>query len=115
MLQQAIDLLVSPQAQYGQKQVAWNQLRDAGKLDEAISQLEQRMASEPGRAEYPATLGQAYLKKCAILSDVREQGILGMQADKLFDAALALDSQNWEARFTKAVALAYWPASMNKG
>jgi tetratricopeptide (TPR) repeat protein len=115
MLQQAIDLLASPQAAYGQKQATWKQLRDAGKLDQAISVLEQRMAAEPRAPEYPAALGQAYLKKCATLQDVREQGILGMQADKLFDAALELDPSNWEARFTKAVALCHWPAGMNKG
>jgi tetratricopeptide (TPR) repeat protein len=38
-----------------------------------------------------------------------------MQADKLFDAALSLDAANWEARFTKAVALTYWPPNLNKG
>jgi tetratricopeptide (TPR) repeat protein len=49
-----------------------------------------------------------------VISDVREQGILAMQADKLFDTALNLDPANWEARFTKAVSLSYWPASMGK-
>jgi cytochrome c-type biogenesis protein CcmH/NrfG len=46
---------------------------------------------------------------------VREQGILAMQADKLFDSALSLDSSNWEARFIKAVAMSYWPPMLNKG
>ena len=73
------------------------------------------MTGDPRAAEYPAALGQAYLKKCATLQDVREQGILAMQADKLFDTALNLDPSNWESRFTKAVALSYWPATMNKG
>ena len=93
----------------------WEQLREAGRLDSAISELERRTASEPRAAEYPAALGQAYLQKCSVIQDVREQGILAMQADKLFDNALSLDPSNWEARFTKAVALTYWPASMNKG
>ena len=115
ILGQAIDVLVSPQATYAQKQVAWKQLCDAGKLDQAINELEHRMASDPRSAEYPAALGQAYLKKCATLQDVREQGILGMQADKVFDTALNLDPSNWEARFTKALALSFWPATLNKG
>jgi hypothetical protein len=115
MLSQAVDLLVSPSANYLQKRDAWKQLRESGKLDQAIADLERRMANNPQTAEYPAALGQAYLKKCGTIQDVREQGILAMQADKLFDAALTLDQSNWEARFTKAVALTYWPPSLNKG
>lgn len=114
-LSRTVDLLVSPQASYQQKQEAWKQLREAGKLDQAIADLEQRMAGDPRTADYPAALGQAYIKKCATSHDVREQGILAMQADQMFDAALNLDPSNWEARFTKAVAMSYWPPMLNKG
>jgi hypothetical protein len=112
---QAVDILVSSQVPYAQKQAAMNQLKAAGKLDVAIGDLEQRMANDPRTAEYPAALGQAYLQKCTTIQDVREMGILGMQADKVFDTALAIDPANWEARFTKALAMSYWPASLNKG
>jgi tetratricopeptide (TPR) repeat protein len=115
LLRQQIEALVSPQVAYDQKQAIWGQLAKAGKLDPVISDLESRMAANPRAPEYPAALGQAYLQKCATLQDVREQGILGMQADKVFDTALNLDPSNWEARFTKAVALSYWPPMMNKG
>lgn len=109
-----VDVLVSPQATHEQKQATWKRLRESGKLDLAIRELEQRAANEPRLAEYPAALGQAFLQKCATIQDVREQGILAMQADKVFDTALGLDPSNWEARFTKAVALSYWPANLNK-
>jgi hypothetical protein len=111
---QAIDTLLSPTASYEQKQGAWKQLKDTGKLDEAIGELERRMADDPRTAEYPAALGQAYLQKCALIHDIREQGILAMKADQVFDAALSLDPFNWDARFTKAVAMSYWPTNMNK-
>ena len=114
-LNYSIGILVSPQATYEQKQAVWKQLREAGQLDQCISALERKAAEDPGSAAYPAALGQAYLQKCATVQDVREQGILAMQADKVFDTALRLDPANWDARFTKAVALSYWPASMNKG
>ncbi len=110
-----VDVLVSTQSSYPQKHEAWKRVKDAGKLDQVILELEQRMAANPQGAEYAAALGQAYLQKCGIIKDVREQGILAMQADKVFDAALALDPSNWEARFTKAVALSYWPPMLNKG
>jgi hypothetical protein len=114
-LRRTVDLLVSPQATYEQKRAAWNQLRDAGKLDQAIAELEQRTANDPRSAEYPAALGQAYLQKCGTIKDLREQGILAMQADKVFDTALSLDPSNWEALFTKAMAMSYWPPMLNKG
>ena len=90
-------------------------LTKAGKLDQAIAELEQRVAGDPRVAEYAAALGQAYLKKCGTIQDMREEGILALQADKAFDAALRLDPSNWEARFTKAVAMSYWPPTLNKG
>lgn len=114
-LSQAVDLLVSTQATRQQKRAAWKQLRDAGKLDPVIAELEQRTANDPRAAEYPAALGQAYLQKCGTIKDMREQAVLAMQADKLFDTALTLDPANWEARFTKAVGMSYWPSTLNKG
>jgi tetratricopeptide (TPR) repeat protein len=112
---QAVELLVSAHASHEQKQAVWKQLKHNGALDQAISELEHRTAGDPSCPECAAALGQAYLQKCGTISDVREQGILAMQADKVFDSALSLDPANWEARFTKAVALSYWPATMNKG
>jgi tetratricopeptide (TPR) repeat protein len=112
---QAVDLLLSNQTPYSQRSSVWKQLREQGGMDPAIRELEQRLASNPGNAQCAAVLGHAYLQKCGTISDVRDKGIFAMQADKLFDTALELDSQNWEARFTKAMALSYWPASMGKG
>lgn len=115
LVSEAVEALLSPQTTYARKQGVWRQLIEAGKLDEAIAELERKMASDPQVAEYAAVLGHAYIKKCGAIHDMREQAVLAMQADKLFDNALALDSSNWEARFTKAVAMSYWPANLNKG
>jgi tetratricopeptide (TPR) repeat protein len=115
LITRAVDVLVSPQSSHQQRRDVLKQLSESGKLDLAITELEQRMASNPQAAEYPAALGQAYLQKCKTVKDVREQGILAMQADKVFDTALSLDPANWEARFTKAVAMSYWPPMLNKG
>lgn len=111
----AVDTLVSAQSSYPEKEAAWKQLRDSGKLDQAIADLEQRATANPQAAEYSATLGRAYLEKAGTLKDVREQGILGMKADMTFETALQVDPSNWEARFTKAVAMSYWPPQLNKG
>jgi tetratricopeptide (TPR) repeat protein len=115
VLEQALNTLLSSTCTFQQKQQAWGQLRDSGKLDPAIADLEQRMTSQPNAPEIPATLGQAYLQKAGTLQDIREQGILGMKADQSFDAALHLDSSNWDARFWKATAMSYWPPQLGKG
>jgi tetratricopeptide (TPR) repeat protein len=81
-----MEILVSP-ASFAQKQAAWNGLKNAGQLDQAIHELEQRMANDPQRPEYVAALGEAYMKKCATMTDVREQAILAMQADKTLEKA----------------------------
>jgi hypothetical protein len=118
-LNQAIDILVSPRAGFQQKRDVWKQLRDGGELDQAIEALKQGAANNPASAEYPAALGQAELQKAGVVSqnggNVNELGILGMQADQSFDAALKLDPANWEAQFYKAAAMSYWPAELNKG
>ena len=111
----AVDTLVSPQSSYPQKEGAWKQLKESGQLDQAIADLEQRVAADPQTAEYSAMLGRTYLEKAGTLQDLREQGILGMKADLAFDDALKVDPNNWEARFTKAAALSYWPPQLNKG
>jgi tetratricopeptide (TPR) repeat protein len=115
----AIDTLVSPQASFQEKQAALKQLHDAGQLDQAIEALKQGAANNPASAEYPAALGQAELQKAGVISQnggsINEMGILGMQADQNFDAALKLDPSNWEAQFFKAAAMSYWPLELNKG
>ncbi len=113
--QQALEVLVAPQAGFGQKQAAWEQLKNSGKLDQAIAELEQRATANPTVAGYPAALGQACLQKAGTLKDVREQGVLGLKADASFEAALNIDPNNWDARFWKATAMSYWPPQLNKG
>lgn len=116
---QALDTLVSPQTSFAQKEAIWKQLRDAGELDQAIEALKQGALNHPTVAEYPAALGEAQLQKAHALSqsggNISEMGILGMQADQSFDAALKVDPTHWNAQFFKATAMSYWPAELNKG
>ncbi len=112
---QALRILISSGTSFHEKQAAWGQVRAAGKFDQLITDLEQRFVSQPTVPEIPAALGQAYLQKAGTIQDIREQGILGMKADQSFDAALNLDSSNWEARYWKAKAMSYWPPQLGKG
>ena len=112
---QAIDILVSPQTSFQQRQAAWKQLRDAGELDQALATLKQGAANNPASAEYPTALGEAYVYKLQTIRDYHEVGILALQADQSFNTALSLDPANWEARFFKAASLSHWPPEMSKG
>ncbi len=111
----AIDTLVLPHATYAEKQAAWKELKDSGRLADAAAELEQRMANDPNNALYPAALGQAYMRMCATTTDVRQQAVWAMTADVDFETALNLDPSNWDARYNKAVMMSYWPANLNKG
>jgi tetratricopeptide (TPR) repeat protein len=111
----AMDTLISPSSTHEQRMAAWKQLKDSGQLDQAITQLQQLMAANPQSAEFPGDLAEAYLMKCSQTDDIRQQAILAMNADQLFDNALTLDPNDWEARFNKTVAMSHWPDSLGKG
>jgi len=110
----AIDLLVSPQSTFQQRQSAWKQLRDAGQLDQAIATLQQGATANPTDAGYPTALGEAYINKLRSDQNYNDKAILALQADRSFDTALALDPANWDAQYYKAASLSHWPAEMNK-
>lgn len=111
---QPLRTLVSPQATYAQKKAAWKELRESQQLDKAITDLEQAVRADPSTAEYPTALAEGYLQKLTTIDDAREKSVLAIRADQSFDQALKVDPTNWEARFVKAVALSYWPESLNK-
>jgi tetratricopeptide (TPR) repeat protein len=115
LLNQAVETLVSPQTSYQQRQETWKQLRQAGKLDEAITQLEQRVSDNPGSAGDVTALGEGYYKKAGNTEDVRERAIFAMKGDQTLEAALNLEPSNWEARFTKTAGMSYLPPELNKG
>jgi tetratricopeptide (TPR) repeat protein len=98
-----------------QKQALFDQLRKAGQLDAVIAELKQRMADNPNDPEIPTTLGEAQLNELRAIRDAggdySQIGILALQADQSFNAALKIDPQNWEAQFVKAASMYRWPAN----
>lgn len=118
-LRHAVETLVSPQASLQEKQAVMKQLRESGQLDDALTALHKGAAENPNSPAYPTAIGQVDLQKAYMLSQnggtVNQMAVLGMDADQNFDAALKLDPTNWEAQFSKATAMSYWPAELNKG
>jgi hypothetical protein len=100
-----------------EKQALFDELRkDPQQLDAVISQLKQEAQENPNNPEIPTTIGEAQLNEIRAMkesgdnSDVDQIGILAMQADQEFNAALQIDPKNWEAQFVKDSSMYYWPA-----
>jgi hypothetical protein len=111
-ISQVVDALLTA---HGGKHEMFELLRKEGKLDAVIAELQQRAAANTTDPEIPTTLGEAQLNKVKGLhdagdADTDEMGVLAMQADQNFNAALKLDPQNWEAQFVKSASMVYWPA-----
>jgi tetratricopeptide (TPR) repeat protein len=111
---QAVDSLLTA-TNGAQKHDLFQQIVKAGQIDDVIAELTQRAASNPNDASLPTTLGEAQLNKLRALkesgADENAMGILALQADQSFNAALKIDPQNWEAQFVKASSMYYWPAN----
>jgi tetratricopeptide (TPR) repeat protein len=105
--------LLDPSSSGRRKDEAWREAAKLGLIDDVMKAFERRAAESPGDARAQADLGVAYLQKLNGVSEM-EKGSWALRADRAFDAALAIDPAHWEARFTKALALSYWPAITGK-
>jgi tetratricopeptide (TPR) repeat protein len=59
-------------------------------------------------------LSEAYVQKIFEAGGGPMAGVWATKSDKVLDEALELDPHHWEARFTKAVGLSFWPAVFGK-
>ena len=111
---QRIDTLLSPQLTAAQKREMFDQFRKGGQIDDVIAELKRRGTENPAAPGIMTTLGEAQLNKVRLLhesgADVNEVGIVAMQADQSFNAALKIDPKDWEAQFVKYSSMFYWPA-----
>jgi tetratricopeptide (TPR) repeat protein len=112
-IHQKVDALLSAKSA-ADKHAVFDDLVKSGHIDDAIADLKQRMTDSPTDAAIPTTLGEAQLNKLRAIKeaggDINDLGILAMEADKSFNAALKIDPQNWEANLVKASSMYYWPA-----
>lgn len=95
-------------------QELWQRLRDEGRMDEVLAAFEARADRDPSDPEAQVALGTAYLQKIQEIGNGPLAGVLATQADRAFERALQLDPTHWEARYSKAVALTFWPPVFGK-
>jgi hypothetical protein len=108
----AADLL-NPGLSYFEKEKRWDQIRSARAIDRILNLFDKKAAEQPKNAELQYLLGRACINKLSSATDA-EKSVLGRKADEAFTRALSLNPEHWEARFTKALCLTFWPAFLGK-
>ena len=106
--------LLNPDLKGDARESLWKQIRDAGLTDEMIARMEALASAHPNDAGIQVALGEAYLQKIFEVGNGPEAGVWATKADKSFDAALAINPQQWDARFAKAISLSFWPPMFGK-
>lgn len=106
--------LQDPRAPRAEKERAWRSIRERGLLDRAVQAMEEKASDHPRDPGLQTLAGQAYIQKLISGASDREVGTLALKADQAFDAALAADPNHWEARFSKAISLSFWPPIFGK-
>jgi tetratricopeptide (TPR) repeat protein len=113
-LADALARLTDPNTKDSERQRLWKELFEAGLGDQVLAEFESRAEREPNNADARVDLANAYLQKLFTVTSGPEMGLWGAKADKAYDAALAIDTNHWEARFGKAVSLSNWPPFLGK-
>lgn len=110
----AIAELSNPNISDLERRALWSRYAKEGLIDALLAEFENRAERDPTSVDAKVELGVAYLEKLFNSPTGPESGVWATKADKTFDAALELDPQRWDARFTKAIALSNWPAFLGK-
>lgn len=114
-LQDLVAEIMDPSLPDEERQALWEEVREAGRLDELVDWFESYAAGRPNDPDAQVLAGNAYLQKIFEAgSDGPQAGIWANRADKAFDRALEVDPDHWEARFTKAISLSFWPPIFGK-
>lgn len=115
LLNDSISKFLDPNFQGDGREELWDQLKEQGLIEEAIALLEAEVKLDPENTALMNQLGYAYLQP--IIRDGvagMDAGKWSMKADGMYDEVLAVDSENWEARFSKAISYSFWPPMFGK-
>ena len=106
--------LLDPELDYEAQEAIWARIRESGQLDEVIALMEAYAEEHAGDPDAQVDAGYAYLQKIFEVGDGPEAGVWALKADSAFDRALSLDERHWDARFSKAISLSFWPPIFGK-
>lgn len=106
--------LSAPSASYDEKAEDWAEIQKQGWMEQAIAAFEKRAAGAPGSADAQSDLGDAYVQKLMTVPEGPQRGLWAWKADEAYDRALKIDERHWRGRFSKAMALSFWPPVFGK-
>lgn len=92
----------------------WKRIVEEGRDAEVLAHFKALADANPNDPEAQLELGQAYLGRTQEAGASPLAGKYATLADDALNAALEADPEHWEARFTKAVALSFWPPVFGK-
>jgi tetratricopeptide (TPR) repeat protein len=95
-------------------QALWREFGEQGLTDELVAAFEARAAAAPNDPDAQVALAGAYLGKILEVGNSPEAGEWAVKADRAYDRALEIDDHHWEARFSKAMSLSFWPPVFGK-
>ena len=113
-LAEALAILTSGELDELEVQKLWRELAAEGLTDEVVAAFERRAEERSNDPDAQVELGGIYLNKIFEVGSSPEAGVWATKADRAFDRALDLDEVHWEARFSKAVSLSFWPPVFGK-
>lgn len=107
--------MLNNRATYEELESYWEGLRAKGiAAADVVAAFESFAAEHPGDPQAQVMLGNAYIQRLEEAKNSSEMGEWAVKADGAYSAALELDETNWEARFSKAVSLSFWPPIFGK-
>jgi len=110
----ALEELLAGELSHDEKLAKWKEIDAAGGVDDVVALFEEYAREHPDSAAAQVELGSAYLQKVFKAGNGPEAGVWAIKADQAFDAGLEIDDHNWDARFSKAVSLSFWPPVFGK-
>lgn len=100
---------------YDERLKVWRQVQEAGKLDDLVAMLREHASKSPNDPDAHTALGHALVQKInAPNVSGLERAVIGRQIDEAYGKALELDPEHWEARYSRAIGLTFWPAFLGK-
>jgi tetratricopeptide (TPR) repeat protein len=95
-------------------QALWREFAEQGLTDELVAVYEARAAAASNDPDAQVAVAGAYLSKILEVGSSPEAGLWATKADQALDRALSIDDHHWDARFTKAMSLSFWPPVFGK-
>ncbi len=111
---QLLAMLEDPDLSAEEWGAVWKKINDAGLMDDALAALKDAAEKDPTNPDAHMALAGGYLARTTFTDNDLEKGYWAIEADKSLDRTLELDPGHWDARFTKASSLTFYPPIMGR-